>query len=843
MASFRAFGIANSSRQLPAGLLTGFFGLMLIIGAWSGIFYLTARDHREETGRIRSENAIMARAFEEYARRVMRTADNALLYLKKEYEKNGAVSESMRSFGELTKEDLSAVQVALSDKDGFLVYSAVPLKGPLNISDREHFQVHLKDPDAGLFVGKPLKTQATGTWSFFLSRRLDNPDGSFAGIVSLGLDPFYFGKVYDNIILGDFRSGLIVGTDHIVRVRISPATKMVGDDISGYSPVFREAAQSSVGHYELISAVDNKERMASYRAMPDYPLIVIVSILKGPALANFESRKKVYHTGTLIFSVFVAGFCFFLIRAEIRSKKSSLTVQRELVERKKAEDALRVSEKRFRELARMLPEIVFEMDEAGMVTFVNEQAFKVTDFTKKDIQNGFPAVNFLVPEERERGAKAIKDILGGALSRGLDFTLLGKNGATFPVMIFASPILDEGQASGLRGIIVDVSRLKETEAKLIQAQKMEAVGILTGGIAHDFNNIIQAISGFLNLSLMSGKLDEKNEDWLKKADASCSRAAELVHGLLTFSRKKELRLQSVDMNAEIKNSVAILERTLPQTLGIELSLAEEILCVKADPIQVEHILLNLASNSNDALGGRGKIRISTRSFEIREPVKGWQVEPGRYVRLSVEDDGEGMDEDTIRHIFDPFFTTKEVGKGTGLGLAIVYGLVKEHGGYIECVSKKGVGTAFHLYFPATGECPAFVPSFMKEGTAPSERKPTLLVADDNEGVLETVSEALKNEGMLVFEAASGEEALDLYRQNQGIIDLVVLDVGMPGMGGLQCLKELRRINPSCKVIIATGYALPAVPADDEGRFADSILSKPYRLNELIEEIFKVAGQR
>jgi PAS domain S-box-containing protein len=823
--------------------LTGFFGLVLIVGAWIGIFYLIDSDYYEETGRIQSENAFMARAFEEHARRVIRTADNALLFMKKEFEKGGAVSDSMKNFGSMTKEDLSAVQVALSDKDGFLVYSAIPLKSPLNIFEREHFQVHLKDPDAGLFFGKPLKAVATGTWTFFLSRRLDNPDGSFAGIVSIGLDPFYFGKVYDNLIMGDYRSGLIVGADHIVRVRISPATKMVGDDISGYSPVFREAAQSPVGQYELVSEVDNKPRLASYRAMPDYPLIVIVSLIKDQALVNFEYRKSVYHAGTALFTIFVAGFCFFLIRAEISSKKSNLTIQRELVERKKAEDALRVSEKRFRELAKMLPEIVFEMDEAGMITFVNEQAFKVTDFTENDIKKGITAISLLVPEDRERGAKAIKDVLDGAPSRGFDSTLLGKNGATFPAMIFASPILDEGQASGLRGIIVDVSRLKETEAKLIQAQKMEAVGILTGGIAHDFNNIIQAISGFLNLALMSGKLDEKNSEWLKKADASCSRAAELVHGLLTFSRKKELRLQSVDMNAEIKNSVAILERTLPQTLDIELSLAEEMLCVKADPIQVEHIILNLASNSNDALGGRGKIRISTRRAELREPVKGWQVEPGRYVRLSVEDDGEGMDEDTIRHIFDPFFTTKEVGKGTGLGLAVVYGLVKEHGGYIECVSKKGVGTSFHLYFPATDECPVAVPSFLKPGTASAARKPTVLIADDNSGVLETVSEALKNEGLGVFEASSGEEALDLYRNNLSLIDLVVLDVGMPGMGGLQCLKELRRINPSCRIIIATGYALPAMPADEEGRLADSILSKPYRLSELLDEIFNVAGRQ
>jgi CheY-like chemotaxis protein/two-component sensor histidine kinase len=338
---------------------------------------------------------------------------------------------------------------------------------------------------------------------------------------------------------------------------------------------------------------------------------------------------------------------------------------------------------------------------------------------------------------------------------------------------------------------------------------------------------------------MSGHLDEANEKWLKKAEISCARAAELVRGLLTFSRKKEVQLQSVDLNMEIRNSVAMLERTLPKTLQIELALSEKLLCLKGDPVQLEHILLNLASNANDATGGKGKIRIATESLRIDSPEKHWGIPPGDYLHLCVSDNGEGMDENTLRNLFNPFFTTKEVGKGTGLGLAIVYGLVKGHGGHIVCRSRKGEGTIFDLYFPATDECPeASFYASAPERLADDEGVRMLLV-DDNHAVLETTGHAFEAMGFKVFQAACGEDALDLYREKRDEIDVVVLDVGMPGMGGIQCFKELRKIYPRCKVVFATGYCLPAIPRDEAGRPADAMLQKPYRIAELLKVIQEI----
>ncbi len=308
-------------RRISAPRFTALFGLLLILGGWTGLVAVSRLDHERELARLRNENAIMAVALEEQGRRVIKTADTALLYLKDEFEKNGEISTGMRNLARMTKDDLQAVQIAVSDEKGNLLYSAIPLKGPLNIFSREHFQAQMQRPDAGLHIGKPVKSMVTGTWTFFMSRRISRPDGSFAGIVSIGLDPFYFGRIYGNLGLGQDRSGLIVGTDNIVRIRISPTEKLVGDDISGYSPVFREAARNPVGRYEVVTIRDQTERMAGYRTMPDYPLIVIVSIVKDEALAAWRHRTVANAFATVLFTVFVAGFCHFLILAQRQARK------------------------------------------------------------------------------------------------------------------------------------------------------------------------------------------------------------------------------------------------------------------------------------------------------------------------------------------------------------------------------------------------------------------------------------------------------------------------------------------------------------------------------------------
>lgn len=832
--------VSNSTQpsQVPENAyLIGLFGILLVLMVSVGAFVLTNYDHDAEKRRVQDENAFKARAFEEHARRIIRTADTALLFMKNEFGKNRSVTENLIAFAEMTKRDISAVQFAVSSSNGDIRYISVKTKTPLNISEREHFKYLSRNAHDGLFISKPFKIMATNSWTYFLSRRINNPDGSFGGLVSIGLDPYYFENIYENLNLGEGGTALIVGTDHIVRVRIDKVIKTVGDDISTFSPVFKEAALNPIGHFEVVVPLDDTERMASYHVMADYPLIVVVSARKTQAMSGFERRKGLYLLLAASFSTFVAVFCWLLIRAQILMNDKNIKLEEELYERQKAEHALASSEKRFRELARMLPEIVFEMDDERKLTFVNEQAFRAIKISAADIAAGVDVLEVLIPADRERGARAIREALNGGVRREFEFSILNKDDSSSPALIIFNPFIEEQRVAGIRGIIVDLTRIKEAEAKLVQAQKMESLGVLAGGIAHDFNNILQGIYGFLQLIQASGELGEKNRLWLSKAAHGCERSAELIRGLLTFSRKNNLGFKVFDLNAELRYCVAILERTLPQTLRFELELADSPLCIKGDPIQMEHILFNLASNANDATSGQGTIRIFTEKQKVERSDNELSLEPGEWIHVAFTDDGAGVDETALKRIFDPFFTTKEVGKGTGLGLAIVFGLIKDHQGQIFCRSKKGEGTTFDIYLPATDE--ESTPAQDREATpnaAALGSPATILIVDDDEAILESLSAALNSTGVTVFLARSGEEAIGMYREKAADIDLIILDVGMPGMGGVKCFTELRAINPDSRILICTGHSLPAIPVDTHGRPADAIVGKPYRLHDLMVQI-------
>jgi signal transduction histidine kinase len=348
------------------------FCALLVLGASAAAFHLTRKDREETVEQVRNENGFIASAFEEHARRILRTADTTLRFLQHEVEEGRGVTEELREFGVMTREDLSAVQIAISDARGDLLYSVVPTKGPINIADREHFEVHRASPDVGLYVAKPVVTKATMTWSFFLSRRWNRPDGSFGGIVSVGLDPFYFGKVYGNLRIGQDRVGMLVGTDHVVRVRVSRDESFVGDDISGYSPVFREAARSPVGSYEVVTARIQRARFASYRAMPDFPLIVIVSAVQDDVLAAWRSRAFGTAAGAVVFSAFVAGFGWLLLRAQAltrRREREAHVLQERLVQAQKLESigtlAGGVAHDFNNMLGVILGQVEFAMEEAG----------------------------------------------------------------------------------------------------------------------------------------------------------------------------------------------------------------------------------------------------------------------------------------------------------------------------------------------------------------------------------------------------------------------------------------------------------------------------------------------
>jgi CheY-like chemotaxis protein len=294
----------------------------------------------------------------------------------------------------------------------------------------------------------------------------------------------------------------------------------------------------------------------------------------------------------------------------------------------------------------------------------------------------------------------------------------------------------------------------------------------------------------------------------------------------------------MDLNAEIVRTVKMLERTIPKMISIDMHLASDLAIINGDANQLEQVLMNLGANARDAMPGGGNLIIETSNVHWNDDdcQDGSKSVPGRYARLTVTDTGEGMDAETINHIFEPFFTTKGAGEGTGLGLSTVHGIVKSHGGYIECHSQPGQGASFEIYLPESKADESTLADTIKCGVDVRGGDETILVVDDEKALLEISEDILREYGYNVITADSGEKLLDIYRRAGPSIDLIILDLGMPGMGGRDCLDELLKIDPLAKVLIASGYSAEDQVKQCLAKGAGGFISKPYRLNDMLIKI-------
>jgi nitrogen-specific signal transduction histidine kinase/CheY-like chemotaxis protein len=393
-------------------------------------------------------------------------------------------------------------------------------------------------------------------------------------------------------------------------------------------------------------------------------------------------------------------------------------------------------------------------------------------------------------------------------------------------------------------ICEDITKQTQLEAQLRHAQKMEAIGTLTAGITHDFNNLLQVIQGYSELLLFDKTESDDDYGNLSEILRVTKMGGELTKKLLTFGRGIESKLRPVDLNYEIMQLQSLLKRTISKMIEFELCLAENLSPVNADTSQLEQIIMNLAINARDAMPQGGRLIIETKNVALDEDY--WsthpETKPGKYVVIAVSDTGCGMDEETLQHIFEPFFTTKKVGEGTGLGMAVVYGIVKSHAGHITCHSEPGVGTTFKIYLPAIEQVlkhpdPDAGYELYLQGTE------TILLVDDEENIIRLAEQGLSCFGYSVIAATNGEVALELYRGKNSQIDLIVLDLIMPGMGGLKCLEELLKINPQAKIVIASGCAVDGMPKCVLEAGAKTFIPKPFRLEEMAKEIRNVLDQK
>ncbi|MEJ2715896.1 MAG: PAS domain S-box protein [Deltaproteobacteria bacterium] len=487
-------------------------------------------------------------------------------------------------------------------------------------------------------------------------------------------------------------------------------------------------------------------------------------------------------------------------------------------------------------------ETIVITDTDGTTLYVNPAFESTSGYTREEALGENP--NLLKSGEHDQAfyEEMWSTLRSGRVWSG-HFVNKRKDGSLYEEEATISPIKDEsGAIVNYVAVKRDVTEQTILEKQLLEAQKMEAVGRLAGGIAHDFNNLLQVILGYSDFLLMD--VDEKDPHFedIEIIHQTTRRAADLVQRILTFSRRAETLSQPVDLNRSVTDAEKLLRRIIPKMIDIEILLDKELKKVNADPGQVEQILLNLAVNAKDAMPEGGTFMIETQNVNLNGPYCRTHVgvEPGRYVRLRISDTGHGMDKEQLDHIFEPFYTTKKAGEGTGLGLAIVFGIVKGHGGHITCHSEPGGGTTFDIHLPVTENAVTRNPEI--SGEMPASGTETLLLVDDEDRIRAWGTRVLRESGYKVLTATNGLQALQIYERHSNKIDLVVLDLIMPGISGKRCLEKLLEIEPNVRVLVASGHF------PDESTWLASLagakgtIHKPYDAKSMLQAVRGILDQ-
>lgn len=556
---------------------------------------------------------------------------------------------------------------------------------------------------------------------------------------------------------------------------------------------------------------------------------------------------------------FLSGFLalcsiYFAEKMEVKIlSQANSALQEQIIKLERTEETLRKSQEEnkylyaeakhaegvYRSLLNSSADAIIIYDLEGRAEYINPVFTQIFGWTLEELKG--KRIPFLPEIERESTMAIIKDLVEkGTPCHGFETKRYTKDGRLLEVSISASRYDDhKGNSAGTLVILRDISEKKKFEAHMQYVERMRAVSTLAGGIAHDFNNLMMGMLG--NISLILYEIEPSHPFYgnLKNIEKLIQSGSKLTKQLLGYARKGKYEVKPINLNQIVKDNSETLGRTR-KNITIHRELAQDLFPVKADESQIEQVLINLYINAADAMPDGGDLFLQTMNVTHREMKnKSYDPKPGNYVLLQVTDKGTGMDEKTIERIFEPFFTTKEMGRGSGLGLASVYGIIKGHGGYIDVDSEKGHGTTFLIYLPATDQS---VQKTMETDERIIKGDETVLLVDDEEVVIDVGVQLLKKLGYNVLEAGSGKEAIRVFSEKSDKVDIVILDMIMPDIGGGEVYDRIKEIDPKVRVLLSSGYSIDGQATDILERGCNGFVQKPFNMKVMSTKIREILNK-
>jgi signal transduction histidine kinase/ActR/RegA family two-component response regulator len=795
---------------------------------WAGIGFNLWHDYRAAEEEASADTTNLARAFDENITRTVESVDQTLLFLRDAYQHDpdGFINGSGSwANGRGFLNDLH-VRMSLADRNGRILWANPgPVVGDINIANRAHFLAQQNSIGDKLIISRPVMGRVSHQWEIEFVRKLVAPDGSFGGIMVVSLDPSSLSRFYESISIGN---GVIMltTTTGVVLTRVPARPALLGGDVPAETRI-RMLQGTAGGSHRAVSSIDGVDRIYSSRRIERYPLVVAVGLSAADIFAPYTRNERLYLAIGAVLSI--ASVAAGLVMAR---QRHSLLASRQMLST----------------TLETMSQGIAMVDAQGYVQVMNQRFIDLLGLPRRFLAESKPTLRQILDwqfAQREFGDGTDLDDAKARVARGFDapvpnytYERTRPNGTVLEVRTQGLP------DGGIVWTFTDITARKANEVALAAAQaraahaeRMQVLGQLAGGIAHDFNNILQAVQGGASLIVKRAADPDSVGRFARMILDATERGTSITRRLLAFARRGELRAEPVELADLLSGLRDVLSHTLGSPVAVGLHLADDLPPLLADKGQLETVLVNLATNARDAMPEGGTLTFTAKE-EVVEPgsVPAADLQPGRYVRITVSDTGTGMDETTLTRAQEPFFSTKPPGQGTGLGLSMAKGFAEQSGGALWIESAQGHGTSVHLWLPATARAMS-ARSAGPAGSRPQDAAKSVLVVDDEAMVRETLAISLGDAGYTVLVAGDGQEALGIIASGTAI-DVLVTDLSMPGMDGLALIRKARKHRPDLPAILLTGYAghgaQMAVGGSLNGTF--TLMRKPVTEAQLIDRI-------